>query len=440
MSRRKAGQHQIVAVNKAQDVGVPGHGADGVVFGLAVLAADGQIVRAGNHKAGAVVDILPAVILLRAAAVVLGSAEIDGLCVDDDLRVGANGGEEFVGVGHGNRGFRPIGDGFLRDKAIQGILGDGVALRVNRAAAIGKPAGNQAVLEGVAVQGHEIAKGAEGAGFYPVVPEYVVFQGHTVYAGAPDKVLGLIAVDFAVGDVNIGTVLQIEYLTGFPFLVFSQIVESAVCHTHAVAVHHRDAVVGALVDVTVCNRQIGTVIRINARHAAAIQPHIPDGNALAGHQHHHTPHTGAGFLGMSGGEGGHRDVPAAVQPQNLCVSGGGGENGHTLSRAGDGEIVGQLNHQLIAVKHFVPVAPFVARFPGVGAGGGQVVGARFQPNLPVRADGGNEIIHIGYGVHAVLSRFHLRRHGFGRHCRGYDGSLPSDILRAGRHGQQQKQG
>ena len=140
---------------------------------------------------------------------------------------------------------------------------------------------------------------------------------------------------------------------------------------------------------------------------------------------------------MSRCKTGHRDIFTAVQTQNLGIPGGGRENRDALPRAGDGEIVGQLNHQLIAVKHFVPVAPFVAGFPRVGAGGGQVVGARFQPNLPVRADGGNEIIHIGHGVHTL--GFRCRR-GFGGHRRGDHCGLPGNALRTGRHGQQQKQG
>ena len=89
-----------------------------MVFRLSVLAADGQVVYTCNDQPGAVIDVFPAVVLLRAAAVVLGGAEIDGFLVNNDFRVGADSGKEFVGTRHRDRGFRAVGDGFLRIQSI----------------------------------------------------------------------------------------------------------------------------------------------------------------------------------------------------------------------------------------------------------------------------------------------------------------------------------
>ena len=172
---------------------------------------------------------------------------------------------------------------------------------------------------------------------------------------------------------------------------------------------------------------------MHADDAAAVQTHVPDGNAGAALQVHHAAHAGAGFRGMSGGETGERDVFTAPEVQHLGIPGLGGDLGGHLAVAGNGQVLHVLDHQLVAVKFFLPGALFVAGVLAVGAGGGQVEGAAADMDRPVGTDGLDEFIGGRHRVDAVLRRgFCLGGLSLGRLGGGNHRGLPGVPHAAGR--------
>ena len=364
VARGEADELEVLAVLKAQDVGVARDGGEGRGLRVVRLGPERQAADVVDHELRAVVALRPVPVLPADRAVIRGGREVEERAVEDDRAVGADGLEKLV---HGRDRDLAAGPDLRRLLGADGRHGDiGVdvaqghlvelgglerlAADVDRVVAVvGHPGAEVVGLEAAAVHHRGVLVKEEHAGPDAVVVHVVGEEEGVFRVARVQQVLRGVVVDAAAVDREAVGVAAVKEHHGLALTRADAVaVDLAVLHAHIAALVDRDGVVAALVDAAGADEEIDAVQSPDADDAAAVEAAIVQRGPGAVFQTQYAARAEAGLSRVARGQAGEGQILTADEAQDVGIARLGGDHGLVLARAAQGEAVHAADDQLRA--------------------------------------------------------------------------------------------